>query len=94
VEHNMAENYQHFSESERETLFTLTQEGKSKIDIAYILARHKSTIYRELGRNHSSVGYLPDRAQRKYIGRRQKTSLLEQDGNIKNKVISLQLIAK
>ena len=85
----MAENYQHFSAVERETLYALLQAGKSKPDIAKVLDRHKSTIYRELGRNNSSVGYLPDRAQGKYIERRQKANFLDQESSIRNRIMSL-----
>ena len=85
----MAKNYHHFSECERKRLYTLLQEGRSKPDIANILGRNTSTIYRELGRNYSSVGYLPDTAGRKYLQRRQKQTLLEKCKDTKNKVISL-----
>ena len=53
------------------------------------LGKNKATIYRELGRNISSQGYQPRRAQENYMDRRQKPSLLASDAALRSSVITL-----
>ena len=54
----------HFTLEERELLYRLKHRGKSKAEIAELLGRHRSTIYRELERNMGQRGYRPKQAQR------------------------------
>ena len=42
---------------ERETVSRMLATGRSPIQIASELGRHKSTIYRELARNTTAAGY-------------------------------------
>jgi IS30 family transposase len=42
----------------------LKQKGKSPTEIAALMGRHRSTIYRELDRNSGQRGYRPQQAQR------------------------------
>ena len=54
----------HFTLEERELLYRLKHKGKSKAEIAELLGRHRSTIYRELERNMGQRSYRPKQAQR------------------------------
>jgi len=54
----------HITLEERELLYRLKHKGKSKAEIAELLGRHRSTIYRELERNMGQRGYRPKQAQR------------------------------
>ncbi|MGA2111453.1 MAG: IS30 family transposase [Anaerolineales bacterium] len=59
------------STEERLTICQGIHEGRSLADIARSLGRSKSTLSRELRRNGTGLGYLPDLAQRRYRQRRQ-----------------------
>jgi IS30 family transposase len=63
--------YSHLSTEERLTICQGIHEGRSLADIARSLGRSKSTLSRELRRNGTGLGYLPDLAQRRYRQRRQ-----------------------
>lgn len=54
----------HLTLEERELLYRLRHKGKSKAEIAELLGRHRSTVYRELERNTGQRGYRPKQAQR------------------------------
>jgi IS30 family transposase len=54
----------HFTFAERKILYRLNKQGKSKTEIAEMMGRHRSTIYRELKRNIGQRGYRPKQAQR------------------------------
>ena len=47
----------HFTLQEREFLDRLRKKGKTKKEIAELMGRDRSTIYRELGRNSGQRGY-------------------------------------
>lgn len=70
----------HFTLVERECLQRLLKRKRSISEIALLLGRHRSTIYRELSRNSSAFGYRPKHAQqlheerRRACGRRPKLS--------------------
>jgi len=64
--------YVHLSASERMQIYQLSQDGHPQAEIARRLGRDKATISRELRRNAVPGGYLPDLAQRRYAGRRQR----------------------
>jgi IS30 family transposase len=55
---------EHLTLVERQVLYWLKKKGKSKAEIAELMGRHRSTIYRELRRNMSQRGYRPKQAQR------------------------------
>lgn len=54
----------HLTFQEREFLRRLVKAGKSKTEIAKLMGRNRSTIYRELSRNSGQRGYRPRQAQR------------------------------
>lgn len=54
----------HLTFQERELLYRLLKKGKSKAEIADVMGRDRSTIYRELSRNARRGGYEPELAQR------------------------------
>jgi transposase, IS30 family len=54
----------HLTSAERKILYGLYKKGKSKTEIAELMGRHRSTIYRELRRNTGQRGYRPKQAQR------------------------------
>ena len=54
----------HLTVQEREFLQRLIKTGTSKTQIAKLMGRDRSTIYRELGRNSGQRGYRPQQAQR------------------------------
>jgi transposase, IS30 family len=60
----------HLTLAEREFLHRMMVERKSKREIAALMKRHRSTIYRELGRNSNAWGYRPQVAQRLACQRR------------------------
>jgi IS30 family transposase len=57
--------YTHLKLDERKKLYVMKKEGKPVTEIALVLSRHKSSLYRELARNTADfkVGYLPDEAE-------------------------------
>jgi transposase, IS30 family len=54
----------HLTFQEGELLYRLSKKGKSKTEIADVMGRDRSTIYRELSRNSRRGGYKSERAQR------------------------------
>ncbi len=73
-------NYKHLAEEEREILFYYINQWYKQKDIADILKRNPWTISRELKRNKTSIHpkhqekiYLPNKANVKYIERRQRS---------------------
>lgn len=54
----------HLTLEERRLLYGLKQKGKTPPEIAELMGRHRSTIYRELDRNAGQRGYRPQQAQR------------------------------
>jgi transposase, IS30 family len=60
----------HFTLSERKVLYWLVKKGKRKAEIAEIMERDRSTIYRELKRNAGKRGYRPKQAQQRADQRR------------------------
>lgn len=64
--------YKQLNQEEREAIYQHLRAGKKAPEIARILKRHKTTIYREIKRNrHQRLKeYLPDTAQKKAEKRR------------------------
>jgi IS30 family transposase len=60
----------HLTFQERGFLYRLKKQGKSKTEIAQLMGRDRSTIYRELKRNTGARGYRPQQAQRLAEARR------------------------
>lgn len=64
--------HKHLTLEEREKILKYHSMGYSLSRIAEILCGNKSTISRELNRNSDKDGYFPNRAENKYLSRRQK----------------------
>jgi len=62
--------YVHFSATDRGRIHALLAEGRGMTYIAAALGRHRSSIWRELGRNQCTSGYDAQRAQQRYHARR------------------------
>ena len=60
----------YFTLQERQVLYRLNKLKRPKAEIAAVLGRDRSTIYRELSRNAGGRGYRPQQAQRKATERR------------------------
>ena len=60
----------HLTLREREFLYRLLKARKPKSEIAELMGRDRSTIYREINRNTGGRGYRPKQAQRKAEERR------------------------
>jgi IS30 family transposase len=60
----------HLTFQEREFLYRLLKAKKPKAEIAELMGRDRSTIYREIKRNTGGRGYRPKQAQRKADQRR------------------------
>ena len=64
--------YKQLTQEERYQIYALKQAGHNQVEIAEVLERDKSTIYRELQRNTGKCGYRPRQAHMKAIERREK----------------------
>jgi transposase, IS30 family len=64
--------YTQLTQEERYQIYALMKAGHTLTEVAELLGRHKSTISRELKRNHGLRGYRPKQAQELAHGRRQK----------------------
>jgi IS30 family transposase len=60
----------HLTFREREILYRLLKAKKPKAEIARLMGRDRSTVYREIRRNTGGRGYRPKQAQRKASARR------------------------
>jgi transposase, IS30 family len=60
----------HLTLRDRQYLQRLVKSEKSKVEIARLMNRHRSTIYRELDRNGDTLGYQSDRAE--WLARRRR----------------------
>ena len=67
------QSYQHFTISERESLWEMQRTGKSNVEIAKKLGKHRSSVWREIKRNQNKdKSYHPWRATVLYIHRRKR----------------------
>jgi IS30 family transposase len=88
----MGQKYRQLTLEKRERLYELSQQNFQKDDMAILLGCHRSTIYRELCRNKTRIGYLPDRAHKMALDRCNKSLKIERDHILKNDIVSkLQL---
>jgi len=60
----------HLTLEERHFLYRLNKKGTPEVEIARLMGRDRSTIYRELNRNAGKRGYKPKQAQRLAEARR------------------------
>jgi IS30 family transposase len=84
----MGKKYCHLQPKDRLKIYELLFEGESIPAIAHAIGYHKSTLYRELERNSSKVGYRPDFASQAYVVRRQyKPNKLDKNPALKTFLI-------
>lgn len=81
--------YTQLSVTDRRRLYTFIDMGLPVSEIALKLSRHRSTIYREISRNHDSGLYLPIIAQHKALERARngRTTKLKSNGVLRDYVI-------
>jgi len=64
--------YRQLTQEQRYQIYALRKTGHSRLEIAAVIGVHKSSVGRELKRNHGKRGYRPQQAQSLAIERRQK----------------------
>lgn len=64
--------YQHFTQEERYEIYEKLSEGFTKAEIALLMGKHVSSVYRELKRNKGQRGYRPRQAHQKAQERHQQ----------------------
>ena len=81
--------YTHLSMFDRRRFYTFLEMGLTITEIAKRLAKHRSTVYRELKRNSSRKGYLPKTAQLKMEERakQKRSSKLQKEGILRDYVV-------
>jgi IS30 family transposase len=77
--------YTQLTQEERYHIYAFLKAGFSQSDVAFEIGVHKSTISRELKRNHGQKGYRPKQAHVKAVTRRRQA--------VKYKKMTIQLIA-
>jgi len=76
------DSYQQLTLEQRYGIYSLKKTGHNQTEIATVTGVHKSTISRELRRNHGERGYRYRQAHRKAIERRKDKVPLRIDGSI------------
>jgi len=66
----------HLNMDERKRISELREAGYSPEDVAEVLGRHRTTIWRELARNRLGCRYCPQLAQQKVLERRRQRPLV------------------
>jgi len=82
----MGHRYDHFSLEERCRLRGMIEMGLSKSEMARRLERHRSSIHRELERNHCVAGYRPDNAARQAWARKLRGSKIERSTRLSDHI--------
>lgn len=59
----MKKHYRHLSHEDRIIIYEYLYQAYSIQEIALVIGYHKTTIYRELHRNSSEIGYRPNKAE-------------------------------
>jgi IS30 family transposase len=83
----MGKSYSQLTLRSREKIYELKGKGFSKDSIAETLGCHRSTIYRELRRNKSRLGYLPDKAHKMALDRCINSLKIERNSELKADII-------
>lgn len=84
----MSKKYEQLTLEKREKLYELSQ-GKFHIDtMADLIGCHRATIYRELNRNKTKIGYLPDKAHKMYLDRCGNGLKIDRNPQLKDYIIS------
>lgn len=84
----------HLTFPEREILYRLLKERRPKAEIARVMGRSRSTIYREIERNTGGCGYRPKQAQRKAEERRLRCRRRRKMDHLKLKAKVTRLLKK
>lgn len=84
----MRKHYTQLNITDREELYACIQKGYGVHHISEMLNCHRSTIYRELKRNKTRIGYLPDSAQRLADKRHVKTLKIDRNPVLRESIIS------
>lgn len=75
----MSRKFRQLTHEDRVAIATLLRAGHGKAAIAKQLGCHRSTVYREIARNGSSLGYLPLTAELRIKERRKRSFKLNRD---------------
>jgi len=92
----MSQHYKHISLPERRQSFRLQGQGMSPRQIAQVMGRHTSTIYREVWRNthrheeRDCRGYYPVTAQEFAMRRRARTRKLLRHSGLRDYIVARQ----
>ena len=79
--------YRHLSPEERGLIHLYLGKGESIRSIGEIIERPASTISREIHRNRNKLDYKAVSAHSRYIARRQRASILDQDPLLREFVV-------
>lgn len=80
----MGKRFRQLTHEDRVAISTLLRAGYNKDSIAKQLGFHRSSIYREVARNSSKLGYIPLTAELKIKARRKRRFKLEEDKVLRN----------
>ena len=83
----MNKKYEHLSLAKREKLYEFIQQKFQPETIAALLGCHRATIYRELNRNRTKIGYLPDRAHKMSLERRGKGLKIDRNLELREYIV-------
>ena len=84
----MGQKYEQLTLEKREKLYELSQKNFQPNTIADLLGCHRATIYRELSRNKTRLGYLPDRAHKMFLARCIKGLKIDRNPELKDYILS------
>ena len=84
----MGNKYKQLTLEKRERLYELSQQNFQPDTMADLLECHRSTIYRELRRNKTKIGYLPDRAHAMALERCNKPLKIDKNPELKNDIVA------
>ena len=80
--------YTHLTESERTLIAHYHEQGTSISAIGRLIKRPKSTVWREILRNQNKSGiYNPRTAAKRYLARRQRPLILDQDTDLQAYIV-------
>jgi transposase, IS30 family len=84
----MGKKYEQLTLVKREKLYALSQQNFQVNTIADLLGCHRATIYRELNRNKTRIGYLPDKAHKMSLDRCSNGLKIDRNPELKDYIIS------
>ena len=84
----MGKKYEQLNLEKRERLYALSQQNFQANTIADLLGCHRATIYRELNRNKTRIGYLPDKAHKMALDRCDNGLKIDRNPELKDYIVS------